>query len=135
MASKRKAKKKSTLREEEFLKPIDITQFGSDNDPCFGKLYNLAEPECKRCGDQSLCGIVFGQTLHLERNNVEAKSKFKDLELDKLDKPKTTENKALEKWVKNKISEGLTRVQIIKKAKATFGSTRDEIKEIYKKLK
>ncbi len=133
--AKREAKKKSRIKEEEFLKPIDITKFGTDDDPCFGKHYNLAESECRRCGDQSLCAIVFGQKLHLERGKIEKDSKFKDLEIDKLDKKKPTENKALEKWVKTKMKEGLTRSEIITKAKSTYGSTRDEIKEIYKKLK
>lgn len=133
--AKRTAKKKSRIKEDDFLKPIDITKFGTDDDPCFGKHFNLSEPECKRCGDQGLCAIVAGQKLHLERGKLEKESKFKDLEIDKLDKPKAKENKALEKWVKTKMKEGLTRSQIISKAKSTYGSTREEIKEIYKNLK
>lgn len=131
--AKRKAKEKSSLKPDDFLEPIDITQFGTDNDPCFGKLYNLAEPECKRCGDSALCVIVFGQNLNVKRAEIESNNRFKDLEKpDEEDKPI---NKSLMNWVKDKLSEGLSRSEIIKKAKNTFGSTRDEIKDIIKKLK
>ena len=129
MAKERKSKKKSTIKPEEFLEPIDITKFGTDDDPCFGKHPNLAEPECKRCGDSALCLLVLGQTNHIKRKEIESKNRFKDLEL-----PKKEENKALESWVKQKKSEGLSRSEIISKAKSTFGSSREEIKSIYKKL-
>ena len=60
-------------------------------------------------------------------------NRFKDLGIpDEEDKPI---NKSLMNWVKDKLSEGLSRGEIIKKAKNTFGSTRDEIKDIIKKLK
>jgi hypothetical protein len=127
---KREAREQS-LKDDEFLKPIDVTQFGTDNDPCFGKLYNLAEDECRRCGDQALCGLVFGQNLHVKRKGIEDKNRFKDLEMSK-EEPKN--NKALTKWVKSKKEEGLSRTEVIKKAKYTYGSTREEIKEIWKKL-
>jgi hypothetical protein len=127
--AKRKSRKASIENPEEFLKPIDITQFGTDDDPCFGKQYNLSEPECKRCGDSELCAIVFSQNLNLERKNIEGKNRFKDLELSKEET-----NPALEKWVGQKIKEGLKRSEIISAAKKSYGSTRDEIKTIYKKL-
>lgn len=131
MAKQRKSRKKPSIEQDKFLKPIDITKFGTEDDPCFGKLYNLAEPECKRCGDSGLCGIVFGQNLNLKRKEIEKDSKFKDLE----EAPKTKqENNSLKEWVKNKKKEGLSRQDVIVKAKKTFGSTRDEIKEIWKKL-
>ena len=128
MAKSRKSREKPSIKAQEFLEPIDVTQFGTDNDPCFGKLYNLAEPECKRCGDSALCGIVFGQNQNLERKQIESKNRFKDLE-----KPEEGGNEALLKWVKSKKAEGLSRAEIIKKAKNTFGSSREEIKSIYKK--
>lgn len=114
----------------DLMEPIDITQFGTDQDPCFGKEYNLSTPECKRCGDSELCAIVMGQNNHIKREKIEAEGRFKDLEIAKSDS-----NPALENWVKTKISEGLTRSEIISKAKNTFGSTRKEIKDIYKKYK
>ena len=129
MAKSRKSRSKPSLGQDSFLEPIDITQFGTDNDPCFGKLYNLAEQECKRCGDSALCGIVFGQNQNLERKKIEKEHRFKDLE-----KPNEYDNSALVNWVKDKKAEGLSRTDIIKKAKNTFGSSREEVKSIYKKV-
>lgn len=114
----------------DFLKPIGIDKIGSSDDPCFGKLYDLSTEECKRCGDSELCAVVFSQ--HKARNTrdkLESENRYKDLELSE---PK--ENTALAKWVAEKKTEGLSRSDIIKSAKRTFGSTREEIKAIYKKL-
>lgn len=126
MAKKRKAREKTD--DINLMKPIDITKFGSDDDPCFGKLYNLSAEECRRCGDQELCSIVFGQGLHLKRKEVEKETRFKDIEI-------APKNESLIKWVKEKHKEGLSRSEVIKKARNTFGSSRDDIKTIYKNLK
>ena len=121
--------KKSIIEPEDFLKPIDITQFGNEDDPCFGKLYNLSDMACKRCGDSSLCGLVFGQNLNVTRKKIEKDSRFKDLE-----KPDEISNPALYNWVKSKKEDGLTRSEIIKRAKSVYGSSREEIKKIYNSL-
>lgn len=125
----RKARNKIKKKKVDFLKPIDITQFGTDDDPCFGKHYNLAEKECKRCGDSEICGLIFSQGLHKKRKKVESKYRFKDMELE----PKK-QNESLKKWVKEKMLEGKKRYEVIKLANKTFGSTRKEIKQIYKTL-
>lgn len=128
------AKKARTPREKtkgvDLMEPVDITQFGTKDDPCFGKEYNLSTPECKRCGDSELCAIVMGQNNNLKRKDIESKNRFKDLEIAKKE-----DNPALVEWVKAKIAEGLTRSEITVKAKKTYGSSRAEIKEIYKKYK
>lgn len=125
--NKREPRKKT--KKVDFLEPIDITKFGSEDDPCFGKLYNLSTKECKRCGDSELCGVIFSQNMNKVRKDIESKQRFKDLEMDL---PK--QNPALTKWVREKKAQGLSRSEIIIKAKKTFGSTRDEIKTIYKTL-
>ena len=124
----RKSRKTSIKKEDEFLKPIDITKFGTSDDPCFGKLYELSAEECKRCGDSPLCAVVFSQNLTVERKSIESKSRFKDLEKN----PGKGINASLSKWVKQKKDEGYKRSEIIKMAKKSFGSNRDEIKELYK---
>lgn len=129
MAKKTREPRKASLKPDAFLEPIDITKFGTDDDPCFGKLYNLADENCRRCGDQALCGLVFGHNQNLTRTNIESKQRFKDLEIDK-----PNENKALVNWVKDKKAEGWERSKIISKAVKTYGSTRKEIKNIYKSL-
>lgn len=131
MAKKKTREPREKTEQVDFLKPIDIKKIGTSDDPCFGKLYDLSEEACKRCGDSELCAVVFSQTKAKKvRKKVESKNRFKDLELDE---PK--ENKALAKWVAERKKEGKKRSEIIKLAKRTFGSTREEIKAIYKKLK
>ncbi|MAO08040.1 MAG: hypothetical protein CL596_04935 [Alteromonas sp.] len=128
--AKKKRKPRKATKGVDILKPIDINKFGTKDDPCFGKEYDLSTDECSRCGDSELCAAVFGQTtLKKTRDKVESKNRFKDKELFEDDK-----NPALTKWVRDKKEEGLKRSEIIKKAKATFGSTREEIKKIYKNL-
>ena len=65
----------------DLMEPINIAQFGTEDDPCFGKLYNLSTPECKRCGDSELCAIVMAQNNHTKRLEIEADTRFKDLEI------------------------------------------------------
>jgi hypothetical protein len=129
---KGKRKKRKATKGVDFSKPIDIHKVGSDDDPCFGKLYDLSHDTCKRCGDSELCAVVFAQNMAKQRKKLESKTKFKDILLDKEDEK---ENKALKKWVKKKVEAGMPRIKIIKKAKATFGSSRKEIKDIIKKIK
>lgn len=82
--AKRQIRDKIKLSEEEMLKPLDIEKFGSDSDPCFGKLYSLSSSECKRCGDSEICGSVFAQRLNSKREIIESGKRFKDIELSKI---------------------------------------------------
>ena len=129
MAKKNSREPREKTKGIDLMEPINITQFGTDDDPCFGKEYNLSTPECKRCGDSELCAIVMGQNNHIKRKTIEDNNRFKDLEIVN----KT--NTALEEWVKSKMEEGLKRSEIITKAKNTYGSSREEIKSIYAKFK
>lgn len=43
------------------LSPFKYTDLGTPNDPCFGKLYNMKNAACKRCGDFEACAIVYSQ--------------------------------------------------------------------------
>lgn len=62
------------------MKPIRLEQLGSDEDPCFGKLYSLTAPECARCGDYEACSVA-SQTRMLKETAKEEKSKpFKDIQ-------------------------------------------------------
>ena len=86
--AKREIRDKINLSEEDMLKPLDIEKFGSDSDPCFGKLYSLSAPECKRCGDSEICGTIFAQRLNGKREIIESTKRFKDIELNKELPPK-----------------------------------------------
>ena len=83
MAKKKKDKLKEVRKELEtgdIFEPIDITKLGSGNDPCFGKNYDLSTKECKMCGDSELCCIKFTALMGKTRKELEAETKFKDLE-------------------------------------------------------
>ena len=61
------SKKTRTSREEidpdevDITKPFDVELLGSAEDPCFGELWDPVAPECKLCGDNEFCAVVFQQ--------------------------------------------------------------------------
>lgn len=118
MAKKEKSKKKEkrVARNDQaknfnLLFPIDITQLGSEDDPCFGKLHDPKDPVCISCGDCELCQIMHAQSNHDIREKVEKKGKFKDLEekeiYDKMDKDagsnESVDMKKLKKYIRKVI--------------------------------
>ena len=127
MAKKSKDKREPRKKTKgiDFLQPVDFSNIGTPDDPCFGKHYNLSTDECKRCGDSELCSVLFAINLNKDRAKIEKKQEFKDLN--------DNNNQALENWVKSKKREGLSRAETIKKAKHLFGSSRDEVKKLYNK--
>lgn len=124
--AKRVARKET--KNIDYLKPIDISYFGTEDDPCFGKLYNPSAPECQRCGDADLCSVIFAQNIKKDRQKESKKTKFKDIEMD------NEEHETVRVWMKAKVKEGLKRSEIIKEAKKLFGLDRTEIKRIYKNV-
>lgn len=102
----------------DFSKPIDITIFGTENDPCFGKLYDAMAVECKQCGDCELCNIVQSQHLHLLRGKQEKNNHYIDKEM-----PTNIEN--------------LDRVALDKKVMAILNTNPDEfflVKKVSKRI-
>ena len=77
---KNKKQKLPALAKQSPLVPIDVTNLGSSQDPCFGKAYDLSTKECKLCGDSELCCIKMSQALNITRKELEAKNHYKDLE-------------------------------------------------------
>lgn len=77
-----KRKKRSEIKKDDIdlLQPVDVLALGGSDDPCFGKLHDLAAPECKECGDADFCALVKAQGLNLERVKLETKQRFKDVE-------------------------------------------------------
>ena len=74
----------SKIPDKVFLKPFDVTKFGSADDPCFGLFYDLTADECAECGDIEVCAIAFAKNQHLQRAKIEAEQRFKDLEEEEL---------------------------------------------------
>ncbi len=85
----RMARKKIKTTQLDMIKPLDLTQFGASDDPCFGKHHDPQVAECQRCGDAEVCSIVCSQIQHLTRDKVEQGQKFKDIEPTELKKEDT----------------------------------------------
>ena len=81
--------------------PIPMELLGTDEDPCFGKLFDPRVDECKRCGDSEICAIAMGQKNHLLRKGIEEDKAFKDLE--ELEIKPTKDKKEIRRLVKKRI--------------------------------
>ena len=82
MGKKRKKRDILSIQPEKVkgLLNIPFMDIGSENDPCFGKLYDPTTKECNQCGDSEFCAIVIGQLNHQKRAQLEISQPFKDKE-------------------------------------------------------
>ena len=125
--------KRSRQARENFAKqnipltePFDITKFGSDEDPCFGKLNDPKAPECKICGDFEFCAMVMAENLNKKRVVEETKTEFKDLsETPDIEQVRQFMAKSLEKY---------SRPKIIALAVKKFGISKLKAKTIFKNI-
>jgi len=85
-------KRDSQIPAKKLLIPFDVTKFGSDEDPCFGKLFSLMEEECQLCGDNEICEIVFANRANAKRIAEEKKIHALDMQVDALEKNKDIED-------------------------------------------
>lgn len=123
-----KKQKLPDLSKQDPLVPIDITQLGTNGDPCFGKGYDLTTKECKLCGDSELCAFKMSQELRITRKELEEKNKYKDLDvLEDVD--------GIKKYMRNLKRKGLEKKEIITKSIDKFEVPRDIIRKLYKELK
>lgn len=116
MAKKKKDKLKEVRKELEtgdIFEPIDITKLGSGNDPCFGKNYDLSTKECKMCGDSELCCIKFTALMGKTRKELEAETKFKDLE-------PLVDIEGCKKYYRKLVREKLGKKEILDKLQSKF---------------
>lgn len=130
MAKKKKDKLKEVRKELEtgdIFEPIDITKLGSGNDPCFGKNYDLSTKECKMCGDSELCCIKFTALMGKTRKELEAETKFKDLE-------PLVDIEGCKKYYRKLVREKLGKKEILDKLQSKFELSQKEARDIYRKF-
>ena len=130
MAKKKKDKLKEVRKELEtgdILEPMDITKLGSGNDPCFGKNYDLSTKECKMCGDSELCCIKFTALMGKTRKELEAETKFKDLE-------PLVDIEGCKKYYRKLVREKLSKKEILDKLQSKFELSGKEARDIYRKF-
>ena len=124
----KKEKMLPDLTKQDPLEPIDITQLGTNGDPCFGKEYNLATKECKMCGDSELCAFKMSQVLKITRKELEEKNHYKDLD--------TLEDvEGIKKYMRSLKRKGLTRKEIVSKCNTKFEVPKKDLRIIFKQLK
>jgi ribosomal protein L37E len=127
--SKRKSREK-LINKVDFskpLEPIDIMKMGTPDDPCFGKLFDLNDEICRRCGDSTLCSIVKQQTNDKSRKKIEKENRFKDIEISNQVK--------VNKFIKEQLTKGTPSLLIQKKVISKFSLTKEEAKRTIKSFK
>jgi len=107
------------------LTPFDVRQLGTDDDPCFGKLYDLKAEECKVCGDIEVCAIAFSQKLTLKRLEIESEGSFKDLDEAKF----RSGDNGVKQFVVGEIIKGTPKIIIIREGMKKFNVSREIIKQ------
>lgn len=125
MARNTRDPRDSKIPPKVFLKPFDAMAFGSKDDPCFGKLYDLTTDECQACGDLEVCAIAFTQNLQIKRAELERDNKFKDLEEQEL----IAMAKARE-YIKRQRKLKIKDSKIAQRVEAKFGLSKETIKTL-----
>lgn len=97
MSKEDKRVPRKELPKLDFSTPIDITLFGTSKDPCFGKLYDATQSECKQCGDCEACAIVQSQYQNLMRDSLEKENRYIDREMP--DMPKGLDRDKMDKSI------------------------------------
>lgn len=110
------------------IKPFDLTKFGTKDDPCFGKFFDLSAEECRQCGDSELCAIALAQNQIKKRKEIESKESFKDME----DAEQDIKEKNIQKYIRKKVKKGLTVIRAMKRASKKYDIPLHRIKEIHK---
>lgn len=130
MSKERKSRNKIDKSKFDLLKPIDVLSMGSDDDPCFGKHYDLLAKECRMCGDSEFCAIVKSQNLKIDNLLERGDQKFKDIEEAKLVKDSKIEKAKvlIDKYKK----QGLRNTKILLKVWGEIKLPKDKIKELLK---
>ncbi len=111
---------------DSLLIPVNIRDFGSDNDPCFGKHHDLMAPECQACGDQEMCSIAFLAKMKHRVEEYESDNPVLDREYQSL-----LLKKEVQEYIESKIRIGGLKESLAHKmAMNKFKLTRSDINKI-----
>lgn len=132
MGKHREPRKEISQEEIDLLIPVDLTSFGTDDDPCFGKHHDLKAPECLECGDSDFCSLVKAQNLHKERIIIESKQRFKDIE--EAETVQVKKNKEAKLMILECQANGLKRMKTIIKVSKELSMPKDLVKQLYNQI-
>jgi hypothetical protein len=108
--------RRNKLAGVELGKPIfDIALLGTEDDPCFGKGYELTNEICIGCGDIEACAAVFSQNQIKVRLEFERDDHDLDLKIDKLEL-----HKQQMEFIKYQFEVTTNRLLIINRVRARF---------------
>ena len=124
--SKREPRKRKS-KKIDLLIPVDLSDIGTDQDPCFGKLYDLLAPECKVCGDSELCQLHHQQHLSIKRLSMEKSHTFKDVEDNKV-----VDHKKVKKYYTSRIDYHGNKGKATRETAKQFGIDKSQVKQITK---
>lgn len=131
----RKPRKKPKNRKIDYMKPLTIKDFGSENDPCFGKHYDLRADECARCGDYEACSIVSQSKMLSQMEKQEKKHRFKDIEEAELIKTQDSwAKKQMVKRARNKPGTWLSIDKFLPKFREHCNLTKVEDANLFQRL-
>ena len=112
---------------EDLLEPVDLTSIGSDQDPCFGKGYDLRTKECQSCGDSELCVMKTAQKLGKTRAELESSKEFLDSSV--------LDEEGIKKYMRKLKRKDYTKKQILDKTQTKYELSRKEVRSLYKTIK
>jgi hypothetical protein len=107
------------------LTPFDVTKFGSEDDPCFGKLYSLSAIECTNCGDIEFCAVAFAQKQHLARAQAEKSQEILLTQVAEMEL-----NKSIKAYINKKLLSGISKTRLVIIAAKKFNKTKAEINKL-----
>lgn len=117
--------KKVKYEDTGMFEALDFKSIGSNDDPCFGKSYDLTTEECKMCGDSELCCAVFAQALGKTRKKLEDENHFKDLDV-------LVDKVAIFKTIKSNIKKGMAKKDILENIRTKYEVTKEESRMLYR---
>ena len=129
MLKKRKSRDKIDKEEINLLEPLDIYKYGSDEDPCFGKLHDITAKECQMCGDAEFCAIVMSQNLTKGRIEIEANQRFKDIE--EADMVLVKKREKAKELIQEYEDQGMNGIKIRLRIAKELNLPKEEVKKIY----
>lgn len=121
----KKKKQLPDLSKQDILTPLDVSQLGTNGDPCFGIGYDLSTKECKLCGDSELCAFKMSQNLNVTRKELEQRNQYKDLDV-------LEDTVGIKKYIRGLIRKGKDRKEIITKTVDKFEVPKKRIRELYR---
>lgn len=125
--SRKASKDTRIMKKGDILTPIKLSDLGSENDPCFGKLYDLTQDECKMCGDSEICCIKTAEYLGKTRKELEEKHQYKDLD-------NLVDVVGAKKYYRTLKRKNKTKKEIIEAIRTKYELTLKETRVLYRKF-